>query len=221
MYLSNNKTYLLYFFYTVECTVDGFDVVIALDISMSVSQSQFVNLRRFVVRVVETLDIGPQQSLVGVIFFARDSRFVINLNDFNDKARLVEAIKDLRLRTERGTRFTPVLNLLEVSANNESLGFRPDFPNVAVIVTDGRANDNQARLNSTARNFHRSADFIVYAVGVEGNNGANLMELEVISGNPETAFLIGDLNNQDSFENLEQALIEQLCAPQSKDNLYV
>ena len=205
----------------MECTVDGFDVVIALDISRSVDEPEFENLQRFVVRVVETLDIGPQQSLVGVIFFAKRSDFVINLNEFNDKARLVKTINNLQLNTKSGTRFIRVLNLLKDSVNDESLGFRPDFPNVAVIVTDGRANDNQARLNSTARNFHRSADFIVYAVGVEGNNGANLMELEVISGNPETAFLIGDLNNQDSFENLEQALIEQLCAPQSKDNLYV
>jgi len=205
----------------VECTVDGFDVVIALDISRSVDEPEFENLQRFVVRVVETLDIGPQQSLVGVIFFARNSQFEIHLNEFNDKARLVEAINDLRLETKRGTRFIPVLNLLEFSANNESLGFRPDFPNVAVIVTDGRANDNQAKLISTAKNFHESVDFTVYAVGVEGNKGANLTELRVISGNPETAFLIGDLNNQDSFENLEQALIEQLCAPQSKDNLYV
>jgi len=179
--------------------VDGFDVVIALDISRSVDASEFDNLRRFVVRVVATLDIGPQKSLVGVMFFARDSRFVINLNDFNDRARLVEAINDLQLKTERGTRFTPVLNLLEVSANNETLGFRPDFPNVAVIVTDGRARENQDTLESTAINFHESVNFTVYAVGVQSNNGANREELQVISGNPETEFLISYLNTESNY----------------------
>jgi len=209
------------FFYTV-CIVDGFDVIIALDISDSVDEPEFDNLQSFVVEVIATLNIGPNDSLVGVIVFAKKSRFVINLNEYYDSALLRKAINDLPLKTEKGTRFIRVLKLLKDSENDETIGFRPDFPNVAVIVTDGRARDNQTELEMEAAEFHRSSNFTVYTVGVQGNRGADLKELQIIAGNNATdinatAFLIEDLNNRAAFEDLRKTLIERLCQLERKE----
>ena len=93
--------------------------------------------QEFLVRVVDTMDIGPQRSLVGIIYFAEKAQFHIDLDQYTSKTSLINAIRNLQVSEARGTNFLPVLELFNNSANDRSSGFRPNFPKAGVIVTDG------------------------------------------------------------------------------------
>ena len=200
-----------------------YDVVFVLDDSQSIhrrrSGAAYDEMIKFVRRVVNnSLDIGPQKSLVGVMFFAgRDyQEFQFGLNNHTNKADLLNAIDDLQPQMRAGTRFVPVLQLLKSSENNQSLGFRPGFPKIAVLVTDGNTPNNHAEeLMMTAEQFHNQSNFTLFVIGIVGNNGADRDQLRTIAGNDLNVFAIENIT-EDTLRGLENTLATQLCGTQSK-----
>ena len=199
-----------------------YDVVFVLDDSQSIhrrrSGAAYDEMIKFVRRVVNnSLDIGPQKSLVGVMFFAgRDyQEFQFGLNNHTNKADLLNAIDDLQPQMRTGTTFVPVLQLLKSSEND---GFRPGFPKIAVLVTDGITPNNRAEeLMMTAEQFHNQSNFTLFVVGIVGNNGADRDQLRTIAGNDLNVFAIENIT-EDTLRGLENTLATQLCGTQSKQN---
>jgi len=201
-----------------------YDVVFVLDDSQSIhshNSRAYDEMIQFVRRVVNnSLDIGPQKSLVGVMFFAGKHyhKFQFGLNNHTNKADLLNAIDDLQPQMRSGTRFVPVLQLLKSSENDQSLGFRPGFPKIAVLVTDGITPNNRAEeLMMTAEQFHNQSNFTLFVVGVVGNHGADRDHLRTIAGNDLNVFAIKNIT-EDTLRGLENTLATQLCGTQSKQN---
>jgi len=60
----------------------------------------------------------------------------------------MKAINDTEYPRETGTKILPVYTLLNKTAFNHSYGFRPDFANVGIVMTDGNANDGPRRIRN-------------------------------------------------------------------------
>ena len=136
-----------------ECEIGGIDLVFVLDTSFSIINHQtesgrinlWPTLRNFTVQISSMLDIGLDQSLVGLIRFARRADIIFNLQEHTSSDMLIPAIQ--RVPQGRGrTNTHNALRLLRQSAIDGRMGLREGRPHVAVIVTDGRSSDRNATI---------------------------------------------------------------------------
>ena len=122
------------------CENTGLDVAILLDRTRSLSIGDYMLAKGFIAELVGGLDIGPDATHVGLIRFARNPRVDITFADgkYHDQTALIRFIE--RLSNSRGGR-THIDRAL-LAANNSLFtpagGDREMFPNVLVILTDGR-----------------------------------------------------------------------------------
>jgi len=161
-----------------------------LDVSRSLKKRGHETLITFTKNVINALDIGPTKTLVGIIFFASDANYNFTLNQYTTKTQLLQAVDDIAMNYPilSGTEFIPVYDLINATAFNESLGFRPNFANVGIILTDGRSRDKDHNaLEDKAEQLHNECILDdLYAVGVSGRT--NITVLELITGDNTTAF---------------------------------
>ena len=207
---------IIYVFPFIECTTNGYDVVFVLDISVSIQKNVLVgSIRNFTTRVVSFLDIGLTRSLVGLMYFAGDARVVFDLQQYRSKHTLTSALKEIDYPKEKGTKYIPILHLLNATAHSDSIGFRPDYPNIAIILTEGKSKDEPRTLRREAKKFHMEQLYQLFAVGI-GN--ADQDQLDTITGDPSMVFLVDNLD-EPALEQLEKNLSQQLCKNRSKFNI--
>ena len=174
-----------------ECQTRA-DIVFALDITKSIGQGNqhtaelnFDRMKNFILDVVNILSIGPHDSMVGVVEFARFAEIRFSVSEYTDKSDLQTAIRNLQygnindLRHE--TTNTPdTLRLLRTEGQKSgALGLRDDANHIVVFITDGRANTKKRTGNSRktdAVNTDIEADLLhtsdiydqIYSVGIRG-----------------------------------------------------
>ncbi|KAM7384175.1 hypothetical protein PAMA_011497 [Pampus argenteus] len=142
------------------CKTRPTDIVFIIDSSRSVRPSEFEQVKVFLAKVIEGLDVGPNATRVGVVNYA--SR--VSLKTHRTKAGLIKAvskIEPLSTGTMTGLSIQFALNV----AFSESEGARvksPDISKVAIIVTDGRPQDNVKDVAQRARD----AGIEIFAIGV-------------------------------------------------------
>jgi len=191
-------------------------VVFVLDNSISLHRNvEIESIRSFTTRVVEFLDIGLTRSLVGLMYFSRDARVVFDLQKYRSKHALISALREIDYPKEKGTRLIPVLHLLNATAHNRSMGFRPDYPNIGIILSEGRSKDSINALQKEAKKFHMQQLFKMFAIGV-GNVDKD--QLETITDDPSKVLLVDNLD-EPALAQLEYNLSRQLCKDESKFNI--
>ena len=213
------------------------DIIFVVDISKSIGKGNqdtadlnFGRVKAFIADVVEFSSIGPNNSLVGVVEFARWANITFSVSDYIDKRDLLDAINNLEYgdinNIRHETTNTPdALDLLRFEGREGGeLGLRYDstIPHIVVFITDGRANtkrrtdntrqkdavntDNAARLLRDSNIYNQ-----IYAVGIRGkHNDINQAELEVIASDPTLAFTLYDFTIQ-LLDDLRQDLFRLVC----------
>ena len=177
-----------------------------LDSSGSIGTENFETMKNFVNTFVNSLEIGPMRSQVGVIIFS-DAAFVqFNLDTYSDRESLIDAVNAIQYTG--GNTYTDVaLNLL---ASNGFIGARPDneaVPRVAIVVTDGKSTDTEATVTAAEALKQNQSSITIYAVGI---SGANLQELNVIASAPNLVRFISSFAANE-IEMLQEDLNEQAC----------
>ncbi|XP_071396844.1 cartilage matrix protein isoform X2 [Centroberyx affinis] len=146
------------------CNTRPTDLVFIVDSSRSVRPSEFEQVKVFLAKVIEGLDVGPNATRVGVVNYASRVKNEVSLKTHRTKAGLVKAvtkIEPLSTGTMTGLAIQFALNV----AFSESEGARvksPDISKVAIIVTDGRPQDNVKDVAQRARD----AGIEIFAIGV-------------------------------------------------------
>jgi len=196
--------------------MNGYDVVLVIDNSNTIHKSVTVeSIRNFTTRIVEILDIGLTRSLVGLIYFARDARVVFDLQKYKSKPALISALREIDYPKNRGTKLIPVLRLLNATAHNGSMGFRHGYPNIGVILSEGKSRDSMNTLQKEAKKFHMQQLYQLFAIGVRD---ANQDQLETITDDRSSVFLVDNLD-EPALAQLEYNLSKKLCKDQSKFNI--
>ena len=194
-----------------DCEIRGLDLIFVIDGSRSIRTNRFPLIRELTEQIAGTLDIGLDNSHVGVIIFDRGSRVHFNLLQHTDRTTLLPALNPGlpydRPNIAAGTDTAGALSLLLDSAQDGSLGIRPGHPHVAIVLTDGRATNTEEELTDAIDRLHAADLFQVYAIGV-GNN-IDIAELNAIASDPSFVF-IGSFDSA-GIQQLQQDLSEQLC----------
>ena len=181
-------------------------MVFVLDESSSIGANGFQLIREFAEEISRSLDIGLQRSLVGVILFSSSARVYFPVTQHTDAGTLLLALNSLPYN-EGDTDTAAALNLLRTAGRpGGALKLRSRFNHIAVIVTDGKSNNEAATLTA-ADALHMSGIYDqVYTVGI---SGADATELNVIASDSSLVFFTGDSNSIPTTR-LERSITEHL-----------
>ncbi|XP_061597852.1 cartilage matrix protein isoform X2 [Cololabis saira] len=146
------------------CKTRPTDLVFIVDSSRSVRPSEFEQVKVFLAKVIEGLDVGTNATRVGVVNYASRVKNEVSLKTHRTKSALIKAvtrIEPLSTGTMTGLAIQFALNV----AFSEGEGARTrsnDISKVAIIVTDGRPQDNIKEIALRAR----EAGIEIFAIGV-------------------------------------------------------
>ena len=212
-----------------------------LDNSVSIqSDTNFGLIRNLVVQVVKQLNIGPDNSLVSILIFARQAWIYFPITQYTNANDLIDAINqisyyDIPVLNRTGTNIPAALDLLREGGQVGRIGLRgnANFTH-AIFITDGRANNldleeeqtgekltGEARRNqrikdeantiAAAKRLHESGVYDeVFAVGIEGSHKVNENELGAIASDPAFVFKIEDFS-QAAFQQVIFLINDELC----------
>ena len=212
-----------------------------LDNSVSIqSDTNFGLIRNLVVQIVEQLNIGPDNSLVSILIFARQAWINFPITRYTNADDLIDAVNEISYYdtpelNRTGTNIPAALDLLREGGQDGRIGLRgnANFTHV-IFITDGRANNidlveeqtgveltGDARKNQRAQDeadsiaaaerLHESGVYDeVFAVGIEGSHKINEDELEAIASDEAFVFKIEDFS-QEAFQAVIFLINEELC----------
>ncbi|XP_044205308.1 matrilin-4 isoform X2 [Thunnus albacares] len=144
-----------------KCKSGPVDLVFLIDSSRSVRPHEFETMRKFMIDILDTLDIGLNATRVGVVQYSSQVRSEFSLKTHSKLDTMVKGINQI-IPLAQGTMTGLAIKYVMNSAFTAEEGDRPKVPNVAVIVTDGRPQDRVAEVAAEAR----EKGIEIYAVGV-------------------------------------------------------
>nr|XP_033493053.1 collagen alpha-1(XIV) chain-like isoform X1 [Epinephelus lanceolatus] len=185
------------------CKAAKADLVFLVDGSWSIGDDNFLKIIRFLYSTSGALDqIGPDGTQVAIAQFSDDARTEFKLNSYSDKERLLDAINKISYKggnTKTGRAIQHVKeNIFTVEG-----GVRRGIPNVLVVLTDGRSQDD---VNKVSKEMQMEG-YIVFAIGFAD---ADYGELVSIASKPSDrhVFFVDDL---DAFKKIEEKLVTFVC----------
>ena len=116
------------------------DMAFLVDKTRSLGQANFYALKGFVLQIIDAINIAPNATHVGVILFARHAEVLNKFADekFYSKDAVHNLIDKIPSRLSHPTRTDRALVAANEKLFTEKGGDRPDFPNVLIVLTDGR-----------------------------------------------------------------------------------
>ncbi|XP_078618167.1 uncharacterized protein LOC144885875 isoform X1 [Branchiostoma floridae x Branchiostoma japonicum] len=166
---------------TCEVPVDLFWL---LDGSNSVGTANFEKVKQFVVDVVNSFDVSPTATRVGVVQYSNKNNLMFNLGDKADKPSTVSAINSIQYQGG-GTYTGYALKYVRQKAAWRG----GNVPKVAVVLTDGESYDS---VSVAAQNL-LSDGVEVFAVGVAGFKHVQL--LAIANSNETNVIELNDFND--------------------------
>ncbi|KAG9347316.1 hypothetical protein JZ751_004883, partial [Albula glossodonta] len=162
-----------------NCISRPLDLVFIIDSSRSVRPAEFEKVKIFLADMVDTLDIGTDATRVAVVNYASTVKIEFLLKTYLNKAEMKEALSRIE-PLAAGTMTGLAIKTAMEQAFTEQSGARPRDKNiskVAIIVTDGRPQDQVEEVSAAAR----ATGIEIYAVGVDR---ADMQSLRLMASNP-------------------------------------
>ncbi|XP_053354807.1 matrilin-4 isoform X2 [Clarias gariepinus] len=190
-----------------KCKSGPVDLVFVIDGSRSVRPHEFETMRKFMIDIINEMDIGPNATRVGVVQYSSQVQNVFSLKEFITLADMVKAIKKI-IPLAQGTMTGLAIRYAMNVAFSTEEGARLNVPHVAVIVTDGRPQDRVAEVAAAAR----ESGIEIYAVGVAR---ADMTSLRAMASPPfeDHVFLVEtfDLIHQFGLQFQDKLCKSDLC----------
>ncbi|CAJ0578738.1 unnamed protein product, partial [Mesorhabditis spiculigera] len=189
------------------CPKQKTDLIFLIDGSGSIGSYVFKNeVLRFVKEFVDLFEIAPDRTRVGLIQYSDQIRHEFDLNQYPDKVSLLRAIGETQYLTGL-TRTGAAIQHMVREGFSERRGARrqaDDISRVAIILTDGRSQDNVTRPAIEARDLKINT----FAIGVTDHVLAS--ELESIAGSPQRWFYV---NRFKDLDTRLRSLIQKVACP--------
>ncbi|XP_019862223.1 PREDICTED: uncharacterized protein LOC109590790 [Amphimedon queenslandica] len=188
---------------STDCNAAGLDVVLVLDSSGSIGLDNFERLKTFIIQILSSFTIGPDDTRVGVIRFSTDASIVIPLGSSGFFSELSSRINSISY--DGGSTYTDKALLRLLSAFNTA---RTDegVPSVAIVFTDGVSN-SPSLTRTNARAVH-NAGIYTYAFGIGSNIDSE--ELNYIASGSDYVLNINSFSSSD-FETALRPLRTRAC----------
>ncbi|XP_043940673.1 cartilage matrix protein [Protopterus annectens] len=146
------------------CSSKPTDLVFIIDSSRSVRPAEFEQVKEFMSKVIESLNIGQNATRVGVVNYASSVKNELSLKTHKAKPALLQAVAKID-PLSTGTMTGLAIQFAVNRAFSLDEGARinnPQVNKVAIIVTDGRPQDSVKEIASRARD----AGIEIFAIGV-------------------------------------------------------
>jgi len=184
---------------------DRMDVVFLMDSSGSVSFNEFSKKKEFLQHMVESLNVGPQATRVGIASFSQDARTEVYLDQFTNKHQLHHAISGINYQYG-STNTAAGIQLARSGLFSMNRGNRPDVPDYLFVITDGESNVNAQQTIPEAEKA-RDQGIHVFALGV---GLSDPWELNGIASKP-LANNVVRVNNWEDLWGESPKLIDAVC----------
>ncbi|XP_035174509.1 collagen alpha-6(VI) chain [Oxyura jamaicensis] len=181
------------------------DIVFLVDESSKVGSKNFQLIRAFLLKVVDALDIGPNNVRVGLVLYSDEPRLEFTLNTFKDKLEILNYLKNLPYRG--GQTYTgAAIEFLRNKVFTREAGSRKKrgVQQIAVVITDGQSLDDYAKPASKLRR----KGVTVYAVGIQ--NTTERSKLDKIATYPPRDH-VNTLKYFLQLSNITWKIKKQLC----------
>ncbi|MFT7816224.1 matrilin-2-like isoform X1 [Arapaima gigas] len=181
----------------------GMDLVFVIDGSKSLGLANFELVKRFVNDIVDSLDVSPRATQVGLLQYSTKVRTEFVLGQFASGRAIKEAVSHVQYMG-RGSMTGSALRHVFESSFSVKEGGRPGVPRVSVVFTDGRSQDDVSKWAAKAH----EAGITVFAVGV---GKAIEEELREIASEPDDLHLyyVQDFSRMDQVTD---KLKSRICA---------
>ncbi|PIO37915.1 hypothetical protein AB205_0090430, partial [Aquarana catesbeiana] len=187
------------------CKNVNYDLIFLLDTSSSVGKEDFEKVRQWVSNLVDTFEIEPDKTRVGVVRYSGKPYTEFDLGRFQTREDVKEAARNIKYYGGN-TNTGDALRYITTYSFSEEAGGRPReraIKKVAILLTDGRSQDLVLEPATAAH----KAGIRIFAVGV---GEALKEELVEIASEPKSAhvFHVSDYNAIDKIRGI---LRRRLC----------
>ena len=160
---------------------------------------------QFALQLIYAVDMSFSRTRVGLVTFSTDARLMFYLNSFLDKESLINSMRFVY----KGGR-TNIHDALQM-VNNEVMVFqrgdRPLVQDIMVLVSDGKANINEADTTTESDAF-KSRGGQIYTVAL--GTSPNFRLIDEMSSLPSSDYVLR-LRNVGEVSQTLQDLLEQIC----------
>ncbi|XP_018422611.1 PREDICTED: collagen alpha-6(VI) chain [Nanorana parkeri] len=194
------------------CLVGEADLTFLIDGSSSISTTDFNEIKKFMISIVDDFDVGPNKVHVGVAQYSHLFKVEFNLATHRDKRALkddIEKISKLEGNTYMGNALTQTdSTLLSLSGKSRmNAGIRQ----VLLVITDGVSHDKVAIPAQTLRG--KGVD--IYAIGIGSVDDTQLVQ---IAGSREKRFLVSNFNG---LKDVKKRIVRDACTQPAANNCSV
>lgn len=181
------------------------DLVILIDGSWSVGQSNFKKMQGFLGSLVNAFVIGPDRVLVGLAQYSDDPRMEFALGEHTTKESTIRAINSTSYKGGN-TATGRALTFLREEMFGEDRGGRtnPEVRKTALIITDGESLMDD--VTEPAQQL-RDIGVEVFSIGIEN---ALQSELEDIASDPDVDHVFS-VKNFDRIDDIKDKLLSDVC----------
>ncbi|XP_064200312.1 collagen alpha-6(VI) chain-like [Anguilla rostrata] len=187
------------------CTQEAVaDIVFLVDGSWSIGTENFQQIRAFLVSLVDSFGVGPDQVRIGLVQYSTKPVTEFLLNAYTDKQEILQHIQNLPYRGG-GTKTGLGLEFMLSHHFAERFGSRANegVPQFAVVITDGQSQDN---IKQPAEMVKRRG-ITLYAIGIKD---AVLEELQEIASDPDDKHVYS-VSDFAALQGISQSVIQVLC----------
>uniref|UniRef100_A0A4W3K8S9 Integrin subunit alpha 1 n=1 Tax=Callorhinchus milii TaxID=7868 RepID=A0A4W3K8S9_CALMI len=150
---------------TVKACKSRLDIMIVLDGSNSIYPWPSVN--KFLIKLLEKIKIGPQETQVGIMQYGHSVTHIISLNQYNTTEDLLEAAKKIKQYGGNQTKTALGIESARTEEFTTQRGMRKGVSKVMVVVTDGESHDSH-NLESVINNCKKD-NITMFAIAVLGS----------------------------------------------------
>ena len=143
---------------------------------------------------------------MGIETFASDQKLQFNLNDFESREAIINAISFPYSRGSTNT--AAAIKYMSDSMFKDPNGDRIDSKNVGIIITDGESNDRTETFQMAVEARKNGIELIAVGVNIKSNFGRQ--ELRALASDPDEHNMF-HVQNFEALYNLTDKLVAAVC----------
>lgn len=170
------------------------DVVFLIDGSYD-SRNGFEEIRSFMEKTVESLNLGYDRDQMAVVQYSRDATVNFYLNSYSSKNDVLNSIRTMRHKLGRPLNIGKALEFVRENVFSASVGGRHAdlVPQYLYVFSGGRSGDD---VRGPAQSL-KDNGIKTFSIGTEN---ADTLEMQTISYTPAHYFYVTNYNNLQSLD---------------------
>lgn len=178
------------------------DVIVVVDASGSVGESNFVEMKNFVSTLVMSMQVGPNTVRVGMMTFSTTPSVIFHLDEYYDHNAMVTEIMAApytSLLTYTGLAMEAVRTSMLPRARN-------NVQKLVMLLADGFSSDRMLLYSETDS---MKADGVeIVCIGINTHDDSEFL---TISSNPDSSYFF-KVTNFTQLNDLAGNIVNEICA---------